>query len=579
MTLAVIPLYVWSLIVFFLPGAAVVAELVRRNKILRPAYALILMAASSALAGYVAFWIYFASRTGGKLFSYAVVIPSAVIVWRRLHSDNRLRQLFRELVPPLLYMAAIGSCYIAFMYIPANPFVMGQDIGDWRLFSYQLPGDNIIPWIFANKILHRESLLVIFGDWLSSDRPPLQTGIFLLYWPFKVAGKAGLGFQLISSGVQSLWICAVWVLLRSLRAGAHRFTQVLAFLAPSGFFLYNVLYTWPKLLGASFVLFAIAILITALLERRPMTSREAVLASLCVGLGFLAHPGIVGTLPCFALILLIRKAISWRAAAWGLAVLLAVCLPWSAYQKYIDPPGNRLVKMHLAADGGVDSRSVWEAVKDAYRENPSSVIIQNKLKNIEGIIGPHPLAGYGITPWPVPGVSGNRGYLEAVEIDQREFIWNALGFLSLGVLVIPIALAKKIKLAIPYSGRLIAVAIINLLIWSLIMFGPRGTITTHSSYGDVLLLMVGLSGFILTLPQWVGAIVFVLTVANDAVFWLSAFPHGGTFPWRIQWPLLIFATLGSAALVVHFFRAFLPREESALISSKPSTYSLAAESN
>jgi len=32
----------------------------------------------------------------------------------------------------------------------------------------------------------------------------------------------------------------------------------------------------------------------------------------------------------------------------ALAIVVVFYLPWSAYQKYVDPPGNRLLKIHLA---------------------------------------------------------------------------------------------------------------------------------------------------------------------------------------------------------------------------------------
>ena len=42
--------------------------------------------------------------------------------------------------------------------------------------------------------------------------------------------------------------------------------------------------------------------------------------------------------------------------------------PWSAYQKYGDPPGNRLTKWTLAGVVEVDDRGTAEAIFDSYGE-------------------------------------------------------------------------------------------------------------------------------------------------------------------------------------------------------------------
>jgi len=77
------------------------------------------------------------------------------------------------------------------------------------------------------------------------------------------------------------------------------------------------------------------------------------LAGAFLGCGMLAHSGIVFTLVPFAIVVLLsggsgRASPRRRLAAGAGGVLI---LSWSAYQRFIDPPGNRLMKWHLA---GVD---------------------------------------------------------------------------------------------------------------------------------------------------------------------------------------------------------------------------------
>lgn len=54
MSLAIVPLYLWSLVVFLLPGLALIAWLASRRA-LRPTYAVMLLFVSGGAVGYVAF--------------------------------------------------------------------------------------------------------------------------------------------------------------------------------------------------------------------------------------------------------------------------------------------------------------------------------------------------------------------------------------------------------------------------------------------------------------------------------------------------------------------------------------------
>ncbi len=141
----------------------------------------------------------------------------------------------------------------------SNPFDSGADVANLRFFDSARPGDNLIPLFFAEKIYaHQPVSPICCGDWLSSDRPPLQAGIFLLQRPLRLLGSVGLQYQLVGTVLQCLWICGVWTLLRALEAPAQRIRQVLGFLIFSGFLFYNSVYVWPKLLAATLVLFVLA---------------------------------------------------------------------------------------------------------------------------------------------------------------------------------------------------------------------------------------------------------------------------------------------------------------------------------
>ena len=149
-----------------------------------------------------------------------------------------------------------------------------------------------------------------------------------------------LSYQLLSSALQSFWICAVWCLLVVIGTTQLRIRQVLGFLIFSGFLFYNTEYAWPKLLAATYIVFLLCILFDIGINRRRLSNLEMVLAASCLGLALMAHPGSTFSLAAFLLLLMrVRKYVTLRQVALGLALVVAFYLPWSLYQKYVDPPG------------------------------------------------------------------------------------------------------------------------------------------------------------------------------------------------------------------------------------------------
>src|SRR6185437_11790146 len=170
------------------------------------------------------------------------------------------------------------------------------------------PGDNLIPFIFAERIYDRQPLKPFCcGDWLSSDRPPLQAGIFLLQRPLRFFGNTGLQYQLLGAALQCLWLCGAWAFLKSLGAPSHRITQALGFLIFSGFLFYNSVYVWPKLLSATFILFTFSIAIAVITKGRRITLFETMLAATSFSLAIVAHPGSIFSAPALLALLIWKR--------------------------------------------------------------------------------------------------------------------------------------------------------------------------------------------------------------------------------------------------------------------------------
>jgi hypothetical protein len=224
--------------------------------------------------------------------------------------------------------------------------------------------DNVIPRLFADRIAGGGSMRpLLLGDWHTSDRPPLQTGIVLLQYP--LYGNRDLGYQLLGTIAQVSWVVALWALLRARGFGHSRILAVVLIVAATGFMFFSNIYVWPKLLAASLCLCALANLVSRhRADRRPIAG---VYAGVAVAMAMLAHGGTV-----FSVLALVPFGFGLlqprfrRALLIGGAVALGLYLPWVLYQHYVDPPGDRLIKWHLAGIIPVDPRSASRAVLDQY---------------------------------------------------------------------------------------------------------------------------------------------------------------------------------------------------------------------
>jgi hypothetical protein len=208
--------------------------------------------------------------------------------------------------------------------------------------------------------------------------------------------------------------------------------------------------------------------------------------------------------------------------------------------------------MHLAGAGGIDSRSVWQAIRDAYESQGIRTLLRNKWANVATLLGRDPIDDLGLT--------GDR---EGSRFAQREYVWNAVGILNAGWLAaLTLFLRRKRVRAIPHTGWITLAALLNFLIWSIVMFGPRATITAHGSYTDILLLSAGLLGFLLTWPRLAVLLLLAVQVLNFFVVWVlfkpasvSTWTKATALP-QLQWPMLIAGLACACGLLWHLGRSY-----------------------
>ena len=128
------------------------------------------------LLGYLSFWLAFASY---PVFGVAkiAVLAGLLIRFGLLVHQRRIGD-YRWLAEPLLYTSLFCIAVLALGFSDGglSHTVLNAD----RRFTHLLPADNLTSWSVAVALRFGENPTSLLGDWLLSDRPPLQTGLYLL---------------------------------------------------------------------------------------------------------------------------------------------------------------------------------------------------------------------------------------------------------------------------------------------------------------------------------------------------------------------------------------------------------------
>ena len=375
---------------------------------------------------------------------------------------------------------AVAATLVAAAYV--TPLLLGGPGVNDR-FTWKLPSDNILPGLFAHRVVLGGSTarpvqpLWPDGD-RASERPPLQAAVVVAVGSM-VPGIRGDEYQMLATLCQLQWLPALWLV--GVACGFPRRTLAFVLLAGacSGFFFVNSIYTWPKLFAASLMLGALAIALeppTA--DAGAGRARTIVISTLCA-LSLLAHPGPVFTLIALPLTWpLVRRIVAIRRDAVTLAtaglVVVTLNAPWLAYQTFLDPPTGRLIREHLS--DGRSQGSVLTAIARANVERPLSEHLRIRSANLFAQLG-DPL----VDIWPGSVARGQ----------QEQFFHHGA---ALGVLLIGLALV----LGPPRAGtpddvvrRLVVVALISLALWSLLVFAPGDALVHHGSPVTTALLFFG----------------------------------------------------------------------------------------
>jgi hypothetical protein len=513
--LAVGAMYIGSAVIAATPGVALVSVIARRRD-LGSATVLGLLLAGSGGAAMAGFWAWFASPAFGRDVDVALGVASvvAIAVFGR-RGDLRAAGLS----VPMLLALAVGLAFTGLAFIQGDGFA--QNAVAEVASRYWRTQDNAVPLLFAARVAAHGPLSgFLIGDWLSSDRPPLQTGFALLQWPLWGSGGRQAAYQLLATGLSASWLPALWMVFRARGVAQWRILVVVLATTLTGFVLVSTVYVWPKMLAGTFALAALAIVVSRDEADRRLTS--GIVAVALLTLSMLAHGGTV-----FALLALVpfayrlRHRITVRAVAACAAVAVACYLPWTLYQHFVNPPGDRLLKWQLAGVLPIDPRGFPQTIVQQYERLSLHGLLANKGMNLLALAADPVL-------WrtQLAEPAWTSGFLGYARLAQLNDLLPATGLLLLGAVAL---LVRSSRRALAPAAPLAVFCGLALACWAVLLWGgDQVTTINHQGAYAVIVLFIGLCALAVTYLPWPAATVILAGCA--AWFAVSWIPGLGFVP-------------------------------------------------
>lgn len=481
--------------------------------------------AISGSFAFLAFFAYYLAPNLGRVFSACVLIGTVAMLGRRATRRSVRAMLGSvDMALPLALIVALGLVFTGSVMLRGS-IAHPTDAAVVR-YTHPLPPDNVLPIMLAARVIDGQAVEPFFAGWLSSDRPPLQAGAFALISPLTPKSSRDFHYQAQATALQLLVIAGMWVLVR--RAGMSLTTTFGVVLATcfTGTMVIHSTYVWPKLICAAYSLLALAELVPRPTHGRVEASRSTLRTTALTGwtfsLAIASHGGASFVLAPLALVgsawviaFPVRSSVRRRRAravdgpafrqllagtAVAAVVGLGVYSPWLAYQHFVAPPGNRLMKWHLAGQLPIDSRDFLTTMVDAYTDVPVSSLLANKRSNVRELVNSQrfvadilPIAGGRESIWRVRAREfGHVGNTVAVSL-----IGVAIGLAGVGARVVRRLLGRAFvpseesRVAGRAAGACLAFATFTALLWALLLYGPKGTAPHEGSLAVPLLFFIG----------------------------------------------------------------------------------------
>jgi hypothetical protein len=242
----------------------------------------------------------------------------------------------------------------------------------------------------------------------------------------------------------------------------------------------------------------------------------------------LAHGAGVFTLLTIGLFCLTGRLRPGRRAAFGgLSVAVALLVPWLAYQKGFDPPGDRLLRWHLAgAADPHDQHTLRESLADGYGHMTVGDFLSRRFYNLCALFRPSPRVDvhseFGVELEPEAAAS----WLVRFRDIHLHHLFPMLALLNLGWLWLLPNLFRREDAEAAIQRLLLGLVLVSTLLWVLVLYSAGTTWLHHESYADVLLLMTLLAAALCRR----GGLVYPVLALHTAVFvaaWLLTTPTLG----------------------------------------------------
>ncbi|WP_242786275.1 hypothetical protein [Xanthomonas translucens] len=484
---------------------------------------------------------YIVSPILGKVVAHSAFALPLLALALRVRREGRTlifqqgAELHRLFLPSLILALLI-------LWIGLYPFYW--DGKDWPIPANRwrnLPMDSWLPLTFANMVHGGRLDVPMIGDWLSSDRPPLQSGLYLYF--HSLLPRSGLIYQGLSTWAQTLIIVPLLVLTRDLPKRSQR-TVVILTLVLSPLVLLNGLFVWPKLLAATFcAIFHLALFGSSSIVR----PTRWLMAGLAAVLAMLSHGGalfaLVGSATAF-LLLHRRQGVPILLKSGALA--LAAYVPWVVYQRFIDPPGDRLLKWHFAGHVPVTQDSFMHVLRAAYADLSFDQWFAGRIANLNTLFqGSLTFFGDAFT------LFWNHGPAAIATIIHNSFFHGAYSLWFASPLwLLPCAVYALVRRRNPPSARfpfdLLLATCLSFLFWIVAIYEPGQTIIHQGAYFNFLVSMLLV---LVMLARYLPPVLYAVAALNVSVAGF-AYAFDITFAGRFTNAIYMVTTLALAAALL-----------------------------
>lgn len=447
--------------------------------------------------------------------------------WRDRRAE--FRRIAAENIPAMLLWLGVAILYTA-LIASSN-----SGAGSWSANEFFAPlrwsSDNHLPILFADGLISdAERAQIVFGPWLATDRGPLMAVLLvfarLLLHPLTLLADSA--FAAVVYPVAGITIMSSWAALLPWfcrAAGVRRYWVVVVLVLSSPLMIFNTVYIWPKLLGASYALASFLVLSDMARQGRAIARPNLDLAAVLAVLSYLSHGSNAFTLVVIALAFalpLLRSGIVPLGLASASALL--VYAPWAWWQAVVQPHGNALVRSALAGDFAFDDRerSILQDIVAAYAGQDLWGWLKGKL------LGLRFMTGYKVEWTSLPElVSTHAGPTWFGGARVLDFY---VGIFALGISLVGVVLVAACAARVPGLSRrpaefgfLVRAAGVGLAAVAFQLLATVLTpVTHHVAYAALLLLLCSGAAMLAQRHRAIAAASCVLAGGYALVVWVGA---------------------------------------------------------